>query len=420
VARVLFLTQVLPYPLNAGPKVRAYHMLRHLAGQHDVTLASFVRPDDTPEAIRHLQNICRAVHTVPMRRSLWRNLWAGAKGLCTGLPVVIARDEMPQMVATLRQLTRETRFDVIHADQLSMAGYGRLAAYRGASRTLLDEHNAVYLLARQMAAAESNLLRRVVTTREARAFAHYEADMCRAFDAVLTVTPEDQQRLLALYPSAQGAALANKFTVVPICVDPEQTLLVAHQPRADDRPTILHLGTMFWPPNVEGVLWFAREVLPLIHKQLPEARWVIVGKSPPPEILALAADARIQVTDYVPDPKPYIASTDAVIVPLQTGEGMRVKILDAWLWGVPIVSTPIGAEGIEIQAGENILIAADAPAFAASVLRLLTDSALNRQLRSAGRAWVEARYAWRTVYRRVDQVYGGLLSAGSSPSARMS
>jgi len=328
-------------------------MLRHLAGRHDVTLASFVRPDDTPEAVRHLQNICRAVHTVPMRRSLGLNVRAGVKGLLTGLPAVIVRDELAQMNVMVQQLAREFRFDVAHADQLSMSWYGRWAVRCGVPRAVLDEHNAVYLLARQMAAAESNLLRRVIMTREARAFARYEADMCRAFDAVLTVTPEDQQRLLALYPSGQGAALANKFTVVPICVDPEQTPLVAHQPRVDDRPTILHLGTMFWPPNVKGVLWFAREVLPLIHKQLPEAQWVIVGKSPPPEILALAADARIQVTDYVPDPKPYIASADAFIVPLQTGEGMRVKILDAWLWGVPIVSTPIGAEGIEIQAAQN-------------------------------------------------------------------
>jgi glycosyltransferase involved in cell wall biosynthesis len=117
----------------------------------------------------------------------------------------------------------------------------------------------------------------------------------------------------------------------------------------------------------------------------------------------------VEVTGYVADPTPYLTEADVFVVPLHAGGGMRVKILDAWLWGIPIVSTPIGAEGIEVREGENILIADGAPAFAAATLRLLTDEALNRRLRTAGRSWVEARYAWQTVYSRVDQVYERLL-----------
>jgi len=206
--------------------------------------------------------------------------------------------------------------------------------------------------------------------------------MCRAYDALLTVTQEDRTHLLALFPSEQRASLASKFTVVPICIDPERTSPVAHRPRsADDPPTILHLGTMFWPPNVAGVLWFAREVFPLIRRQMPEARFVIVGKSPPREVQALASDPHIEVAGYVPEPEPYLATADVFVVPLHAGGGMRVKILDAWLWGLPIVSTPIGAEGIEMRDGENILLAEDAAAFAQATLRLLTDEGLNQRLR---------------------------------------
>ncbi len=212
-ASILFLTQVLPYPLDAGPKVRGYYMLRHLAESHQVTLVSFVRPDDSPEAVRHLQSICHSVHTVPMRRSFWRNLRAGAKGILTGLPIVVARDEMGQMVATLRQLAGAKQFDVIHADQLSMAGYGQLAARVTSSRTLLDEHNAMYKLVGQLAADEPHPLRRAITAREARAFERYEAAMCQAYDAVVTVTQEDRERLLALYPHDRRAALADRFAV---------------------------------------------------------------------------------------------------------------------------------------------------------------------------------------------------------------
>jgi glycosyltransferase involved in cell wall biosynthesis len=413
-ARILFLTQVLPYPLNSGAKIRQYHMLRHLARQHEVTLVSFTRADDPPEAIEHLRGICHAVHPVPMRRSAWRNVRAAVKGMLTGLPIVIARDEVSQMEATLRRLTTENSFDVIHADQLSMAWWGRLAARMAGMprpRTLLDEHNAIYLLTRRMADTEGNPLRRAIMAREARAFARYERDMCREFDAMLTVTEEDREHLLALFPPGDRERLAGKFAVVPICVDPEQVSTVTH--RDGGAPTVLHLGTMFWPPNVHGVLWFAQEVLPLIHQQAPEARFVVVGKNPPAEVLALAADPRIEVTGYVPDPMPYLEAADVFVVPLHAGGGMRVKIVDAWLWGMPIVSTPIGAEGIQLQDGENILLAKDAATFAEATIRLLTDPALNQRLRMNGRAWVEDHYAWQAVYKQVDQVYARLLGTDS-------
>jgi glycosyltransferase involved in cell wall biosynthesis len=260
-----------------------------------------------------------------------------------------------------------------------------------------------------MAEVESNRFRQAVMDREARAFARYEASMCREFDAVLTVTEEDQEHLLALFPDEERERLARKFTVVPICVDPEEVSPVAHTDGG--KPTVLHLGTMFWPPNVNGVLWFAREVLPLVHQQVPEARFVVVGKNPPPEVQALAGDSRIQVTGYVDDPAPYLEAAHAFVVPLHAGGGMRVKILDAWLWGLPTVSTPIGAEGIQVLDGENILMAEDAPAFAQATMSLLRDPELNQRLRANGRAWVEEHYAWRTVYGEVDRVYARLLRA---------
>ncbi len=455
---ILLLTQVLPYPLDAGPKVRAYYMLRHLAQQHQVTLVSFVRADDRPDYVEHLAQFCRAVHTVPIVRSTGRNLRAGLRGLATGLPMVIARDDSAEMAALLRRLTSETPFDLIHADQLSMAAWAQLAAeaihtaeanqtndtsptrdnsfapfalraLRTPSRLrdpnsplhlLLDQHNAIYKLTERMA-AESRGLRRWMIQREARAFRRYEADMVRRFDAVLTVTDQDRALLLDLFPEPERTHQAAKFTTIPICIDPTQVAPVNHSPIHNSpinhspspnlpvyqstnlpSPTILHLGTMFWPPNVAGVLWFARQVLPLIWQQMPEARFVVVGKNPPADVRDLAADPRIQVTGYVADPQPYLQAADVFVVPLHSGGGMRVKILDAWLWGLPIISTPIGAEGIELVEGETILLAGDAPAFAAATLRLLADPELNQRLRLAGRRWVEQTYAWQVVYRRVD------------------
>jgi polysaccharide biosynthesis protein PslH len=420
-SRILFLTQVLPYPLDAGPKVRAYYMLRHLAGKHEVTLVSFVRPDDKLQHVEHLRQIAHAVHTVPMRRSFILNVRAAIKGLLSGLPIVIARDDSPEMAALLSRLISETSFDLIHADQLSMAQYGQLAAQLSTSRvrkdhpsstlqsppsTLLDEHNAIYRLAERMA-GEASGLRRAITRREARAFRRYETKMVRAFDALLAVTEEDRQLLLALFDETERNRQMAKLTVVPICVDPNRVQVVKKETHSSPPfapPTILHLGTMFWPPNVTGVLWFAREVLPLIWAKLPDARFTIVGKNPPAKVQALTVDPRIQVAGYVADPLPYLQAADAFVVPLLSGGGMRVKILDAWLWGLPIVSTQIGAEGIELRNGENILLADDAAGFAEATLRSLTDPALNHGLRTQGRAWVEATYDWRKVYPRVDAI----------------
>ena len=413
---VLLLTQVLPYPLDAGPKVRAYYMLRHLAQRHQVTLVSFVRADDRPEYVQHLASLCHAVHTVPMVRSMARNTQAGFKGLATGLPMIVARDDVPEMSAQLRLLARDIAFDVVHADQLSMAWYALLAAEAAPRRpkTLLDAHNAIYKLTERIA-AESHGPRRLVTQREAGAFRRYEADMVRRFDALLTVTEEDRALLLDLFDEPERSLQAAKFTTIPICVDPAQVGPITRSsgPSEASPPTILHLGTMFWPPNVAGVLWFAREVLPLIWQSLPQARFVVVGKNPPAEVRALAADPRIQVTGYVPDPLPHLQAADAFVVPLHSGGGMRVKILDGWLWGLPIVSTPIGAEGIELVDGGNILLAGNAPDFAAATLCILTDRELNQRLRREGRRWVEQTYAWQVVYQRLDVVYDRICQIGS-------
>jgi glycosyltransferase involved in cell wall biosynthesis len=324
---------------------------------------------------------------------------------------------MSEMTETLRQLVQQTPYDVVHADQLSMARWGQLALRLSRPhkpKTLLDEHNAIYLLTRRMANTEQRWWRRMLMDREARAFARYEARMVKAYDALLTVILEDRERLLALFLPGERQELARKFTVVPICVDVAQTSPVV--PQNGHPPTVLHLGTMFWPPNVSGVLWFAQEVLPLIHEQIPDAQFVIIGKNPPEEVEALCVDPRVRVTGYVPDAdlERYLAETDVFVVPLHAGSGMRVKILDAWMWGLPVVSTPIGAEGIEVRDGENILLAPDAPAFAAATLRLLTDGALNRRLREDGRGWVETHYSWQSVYGLVDEVYERLIDGGNT------
>lgn len=416
--KVLFLTQLLPYPLVGGQKIRAYYMLRQLA-QHDVTLVSFTRDDDRAEDIEHLREFCTAVHTIPMQRSMFKNVQALAKSVLTGRSMVIARDRLPAMLDHLRLLVRAIDFDIIHADQTAMAQYALYAQAVAVNqpRIILDQHNALYLVVKRQASYERGRLQRLLWQWEAKRLATYEADVCRRFDHILTVTQEDKAALLRLYTPEAAAHLAANFTPLPICVDPFEQPALA---RADQAPQIIFLGTMFWPPNVEGVLWFAQQVLPLVLQRVPQASFKIVGKNPPTAVSDLQSPYspvanQVDVTGFVADVEPLLASSRVFVVPLLAGGGMRVKILDAWQWGLPVVSTTIGAEGIQLVDGENILLADDPQAFADAVVAVLTDRDLAQKLGGNGRCWVENQYNWRNVYPQLDEIYAHTYTQTQQP-----
>jgi glycosyltransferase involved in cell wall biosynthesis len=445
-ANILFLTELLPYPLVSGAKIRAYYVLRHLSIQHQVILLSFVRADDRPEDLAHLETFLTEVHTVPMMRSRFRDLRAILVALATGCPAIIVREEIGAMRAAVGRLTASVAFDIIHVDQIPMAQYGLMgqrARPRGRGSVphpsrLLDQHNTTFQLVERLAQHEGNRLKRWILQREARAFARYEADVCQRYDQVTFVSDQDRHALLAKAallartrrtkglvwsPSARPGmnsvkdlpSFDSQFTTIPICVDTGKDRPVASVARPF---RVTHIGTMFWPPNVEGILWFWQEVWPQVRSQARRAagrpRLTLIGKNPPESIRALGMQADVDVLGYVEELRPFLAETAVFIVPLHAAGGMRVKILDAWCWGLPIVSTTIGAEGLAAQDGAedpggNMLVADSPTAFAQAVVQVLGDAGLRDRLRVNGRLHVEQRYDWRRVYSAWDDVYARLV-----------
>ena len=418
--RVLFLTQVLPYPLDAGPKVRAYYTLRHLAQSHAVSLLSFVRPGDPPGAVEHLRSICETVETINIRRGRTRDAWHLARSLVGDTPFLIERDRNTEMIRSIHarftsehaatasggNLGRADAFDVVHADQLWMAPYGLLAARAaGAERrpaVVLDQHNAVFQVPSRLARHEVNPLKRALLAWEARKMASFEARICRGFDHVVWVTTEDRSALMAAMGS-NIEATHGQSTVIPICVNPTQPPVVAHGSKAR---RVTFLGGLHWPPNAEGALWFAREIWPLVRAKVPGAVLTIIGKDPPRSLARLRrVTSGIEITGFVTDPGGLLSETEAFVVPLQAGGGMRVKILDAWSRGLPVISTRIGAEGLQARDGENVLLADTAESFARAVVRVLQEPTLAAQLAEGGLRTVEAHYDWRRVYQAWDEVY---------------
>jgi glycosyltransferase involved in cell wall biosynthesis len=296
-------------------------------------------------------------------------------------------------------------FDVVHADQLNMAQFAeRLPLPR-----LLDQHNAVWTVFRRMAAQERGA-KRLLWEREWRTLKRYEGRICRTFEAVTTVSDEDRRAIV------DAIGVEREMPVIPIAVDAETQAVV---PRERGASAVLSMATMMWPPNVDGVMWFAREIYPQVRQAAPETRFYVVGQRPVPEVRALPeSEPTIEVTGWVPDTAPYIARSACLIVPLRSGGGMRVKILEALAKGIPVVSTTIGYEGIDLTPGEHLLVADTPEAFAAAVTRLLRDPALGERLAKAGRRRVLERYDWRAVCPAIDAVYETIARRGATAPQR--
>jgi glycosyltransferase involved in cell wall biosynthesis len=392
--RVLLLTQVLPYPPDSGPKVKTYYVLKYLAQHHDVTLVSFVRDSDKPEYIHHLETLCQRVITVPISRSPIRDLKFLLQSLVSGKPWMMLRDERPEMRAALQELAEHEQFDVIHADQLNM---GQYALPFKSSRKVLDLHNALWVLYKRL--SETLPLTKpmkYILLRDWRLLKRYEGEMCRVFDAVTAVSEEDRQSLCE-------AGAREDITVIPIAIDTDEQAQIAREPEG---PHIVHIGTMYWPPNIDGINWFLDEIYPRIKAQVPTVRCTLIGARPPASIVERTqTDPSLTVTGYVDDPLPYLARSSMMVIPLRAGGGMRVKILNALSQGIPMVSTTVGCEGIAVKNGEDILVADDVGTFADATAHLLTDSTLNARITENGRATAEAKYDYRQACKPLDIIY---------------
>ena len=398
--RVLFIAQIFPYPLDSGPKIRAYYVLRYLASRHRVTLVAFVTHPRELQFVDHLASFCEAVYPVQRPRSLWREGLAMARSLFTGRPFMIERHFDRGMARLVKDLAARERFDLIHVDQIKVAQYG--LRIKGVPR-VIDKHNAYALVLKGVAQTDPSPLRRLVARLDWRRMARYEGMVCRVFDGVVAVTEMDRDALLRF--SGNG----REIPVIPIATDCGAVRPVRRRTDARD---ILILGSLFYPPNVDGAVWFTREIFPRVRAEVPDARLLLVGGRPAPEVVALGREDGGEVTGYVEDLQPYLERTAVMAVPLRFGSGMRVKILDGLAWGLPMVSTSVGCEGIDVTPGQDILLA-DAPeTFAAQVVRVLQDRHLADALSANGRRLAEQRYDWRVLYPRWDEVYASVLGDG--------
>lgn len=401
---ILFLTQILPYPPDSGPRVKTWHVLRYLAEKgHRITLVTYLRPDEAPH-LPAVEGLGVRVIPVPIRRSRLADAWYFLRSSLAGKPFLIDRDDLPGMRRAVADVLRSEPVDVIHADQLGMAQFAlRGRDLPGAAprppAILFDSHNAVWMIVERMAENAFPPLRPFLRL-EARRIRRYEADLLRRFDETLTVTDIDRDAMLS-----PGAA-AERVTTIPIAVDTARLQPTRRRPGVQN---LLTLGTLYYPPNADGIRWFIEQVYPLVRQRAPGACLTIIGKNPPPDFLEAAGrDPSISVTGYVPDLEPCMEAAAVVVVPVRAGGGMRVRILEAFARGMPVVTTTVGLEGIAAEPGREVLVADDPAGFAEAVCRVLASPELQDELARNGRRLAETRYDWQMVLRRMDAVYARL------------
>ena len=401
--RILFLTQIIPYPPDAGPRVKTWHVLRYLVSQgHEVILASFVRPDEEPH-VATLQKICTAVYTVPIRRSRVADVFYLLRSNVSGRPFLIERDDLKGMRQLVQRLTTKEKIDLIHADQLTMTQFAFVVPLAQRPFTLFDAHNATWTISQRMVQNMPSLLAPILRL-ETNRIKRYEAMLVEQFSHTMVVIKPDKEALIAGVKEEQKATLRERISVIPIAVDTHELQPTQRDPNSIN---IMTLGSLNYPPNADGIRWFLNEVFPLVQAQMPTATLTIIGRKPPADFIR-AAEAQpdnIQVTGYVPDLTPYMEAAALMVVPVRAGSGMRVRLLEAFARAMPAVTTTIGLEGIEATHNQEILIADTPTDFAQATLNLLQDKTLQQKLAENGRLLAETTYDWQIVLQKMNAVY---------------
>ncbi|WP_245863294.1 glycosyltransferase [Candidatus Viridilinea mediisalina] len=386
-----------PYPLRSGGALRIYHVARGLAEHHEVTLLSFAPHAAAVAALAPLRAWCHVV-TVPSPagRSVARR---ALTTLTSSQPDMALRAQSHAYSEALSRLVASTPFALVLAASIEMAGY--LLPLRGLGpRLVLDQFNAEYLLQRRAALSDLALALRLrpralvgglYSLLQWRKLARYERMLLAQLDTITVVSEQDRNALARLHPAA-----AQRLVVVPNGVD--TSLVRPGAVRGDlGGATMVFTGTLDYRPNIDALRWFTAEVLPLIRARAPTARLLIVGRAAGAAIHALASEA-VEVIGEVAAVAPYIDGAAVYVVPMRIGGGSRLKLLEALAMEAPIVTTPMGAEGIVgLRDGTHLLMAERPKDFANAVLRLIADPTLGQRLGSAGRAHVVANYDWRII-----------------------
>ncbi|MEK6641783.1 MAG: glycosyltransferase family 4 protein [Nitrospirota bacterium] len=392
--KILWLSHLLPYPPKGGVQQRSYNLLREVASQHEVWLLAFNQVSLLPkleqieEARHELKKICKGVEVVniPSDASRWRWLWLVVHSLFTLAPYTLNWLKSQEMRNKLREQVGRTRFDLIHFDTISLAVY---AGDVGATPKVLNHHNIESDMMYRRSMKDQNVLKKSYLFIEANKLRSCEKRLAPEFDLNFTVSDLDRQRLVSIAPGIHTAVIPNGT----------DTSFFSPSRHVHPKPkSLIFAGGMKWYPNRDAMLFFFREVWPLLKKVEPESTFTVIGRLPPPEIVQLSqTDKSIKVAGFVEDVRPLIAEAEIYVCPIRDGGGTRLKILDALAMGKALVSTSIGYEGLELVPEHDLLVADTPVEFVKQIKRLMEDHGLRERLQTNGLETIRKKYGWEHI-----------------------
>jgi len=401
---ILFISPTVPYPATDGGRIRVLNLLKQICKKNRITFVAIEILDTDKNGIEHLRNLGMDAHLIermpdmPELTAKTISVSAIFRAVAHAQPVMVAKYYIPAMEATIKKLLHAHNFDVIHFEMLHTGQYIKKLEDLKAP-ALLSLQNVDSSVWRRLVGRENNPIKKLLFFVQSHSFARYEKRMCPLFSACACVSEEDKKLLKDLCP------------LLPIEVIPNGVDIEGYQPdhNLEEEAAIVYTGSMDWQPNEDAVLYFHEQIFPLILKELPDAKFYVVGQYPTERIRSLAKNPNVIVTGMVGDTRPYFAKASVYVVPLRIGGGTRLKILEALGMEKAVVSTTIGYEGLHIIPDEDILVADDEKKFAELVIKLAKDKGLRRKLGKKGRKTVGAKYNWTTIGEKLNDLYENLL-----------
>ncbi|MEW6209038.1 MAG: glycosyltransferase family 4 protein [Acidobacteriota bacterium] len=392
--RILYFAPRECLPPNTGAKLRNYHLARELGRTAEVTYLGF---RDEGSASSQEMSACNRVISVEHKGGY--SFAKMVRGLIGRTPLPVLNYTTREMKEELRWLLVENDFDAIQVEGIHLLSY--LPIIRSASSRAVivcDWHNIESELMRRYS-QQTTGARKFYARVTARKLEEMERRAMREFDAHTVVSERDRNRLLEIAPRARVFLIENGVDTKHYSDDEIERAYLSWSQRSDaaERNRLLFVGSMDYHANIDAVVSFAHSVWPAIQSRHPRLIFTIVGRNPSPEVRSLTEIPNVEVTGTVEDTRPYYREALASLVPLRVGSGSRLKILESMAAGVPVISTRLGAEGLDVTDGENILIAETAEEFSRAIADLSRDDSLRSKLKEAGRSLVQKKYDWSAI-----------------------
>ncbi len=391
--KILWVKSDFLHPTNGGGQIRTLETLKRLHQRHEIHFAALDLPQ--PGAgFNRTSEYCTKAYPVPhpVPRKSGPHYWAElASGPWSTMPLPMRRYRSSALLRLVETLARLEKFDTIVCDFLASA-----ANVPELGNAVLFQHNVESMIWQRHTEHAPSPWHRAYYRGQYERMLRYEAEVCRAAKRIIAVSGADARAMRSLYG-------ATGVYSVPTGVDTEYFAppCVPATPKWD----LVFVGAMDWRPNIDGLNWFIADVLPLIRARRPDCSLAVVGRRPAAEVCKIAQrDRHIHVTGTVDDVRPYLWESKVSIVPLRIGGGTRLKIYEAMAAKIPVVSTLVGAEGLDIRDGENIAMADLPQEFAERCVALLEDAGARRRIAATAWEMIAACYSWEVVSRKFEQL----------------